>query len=239
MVGVARSDLPSHLRASQRRTAQRTHGLPAVGRIKRHPQRRARASGSKIPAMVNISERPAEADDRAVPGHWEGDLIVGANNPRLRRHPRRASTRFGHADQNRQQNRRPCRRPSRRAHEPLPAQLARSLTWDQGSELAAHTASASPPGSPCTSATPTHPGNAAPTKTGTASSDNSSPKAPTSPLHPTRTRRHRRPPQRTPPQDPRMGYSRRTIQRTRRDHHLNPPGARDARRGESHTLDNP
>ena len=109
-----------------------------TGRAKRQPQGRHVASGSTIPDMVNISQRPPEANDRAVPGHWEGDLIVGANNASFVATLVERSTRYGMLIKI---NNKTAEHVAARIAEhigQLPTQLARSLTWDQGTELAAH-----------------------------------------------------------------------------------------------------
>jgi IS30 family transposase len=114
-----------------------THCL-RTGRTQRRPQGRAVGTG-RLQHMVMITDRPAEANDRAVPGHWEGDLVLGQRgqsaigtlvertsryvmllrlpNGRLAEHVRTALTR-------------------RIQH--LPKHLRRSVTWDQGKEMAQH-----------------------------------------------------------------------------------------------------
>jgi IS30 family transposase len=122
--GALRRELTRHLRS------RRAMRFP---RTKRLPQGRGR-----IKDMVSISERPAQIGDRAVPGHWEGDLLLG-------RHPTAVGTLvertsryvmllalpggYG-ADQ--------VRQALVQAIVTLPEQLRRSLTWDQGPEMAEH-----------------------------------------------------------------------------------------------------
>jgi IS30 family transposase len=125
-----------------------------TGRALRVPRARTRHGKSFVTDEILISERPAEVEDRAVPGHWEGDLIIGLESSAIGTLVER-STRFtmllhlppmpGH-DGPRVKN-----GPALAGHgaeavrdaivetiSTLPEQLRRSLTWDQGTEMAQH-----------------------------------------------------------------------------------------------------
>jgi IS30 family transposase len=127
-----------------------------TGRALRVPRARTRERGKKfVTPEVMISERPPEAKDRAVPGHWEGDLIIGLESSAIGTLVER-TTRFtlllhlprmdGHGIEPAIKN-----GPALAGHgaeavrdaiaeviETLPEQLRRSLTWDQGAEMAQH-----------------------------------------------------------------------------------------------------
>jgi IS30 family transposase len=104
--------------------------------------RRSRRPGARrgpIPEPVSISERPAEADDRAVPGHWEGDLIFGAGTRHAVGTLVERQTRFvmllhlpdGHSAEN-------VRATMAAKVQTLPTDLVRTITWDRGVEMARH-----------------------------------------------------------------------------------------------------
>lgn len=108
------------------------------GRTQRKPQGSAKRSGP-IANMVMISERPPEADDRAVPGHWEGDLIIGKSGASAVGTLVERSTRFVlllHLPNN--HGALAVEAAMTKAIETLPKELKKSITWDQGSELARH-----------------------------------------------------------------------------------------------------
>ena len=127
-----------------------------TGRALRVPRARTRTQGRKfVSPEILISERPAEVEDRAVPGHWEGDLILGLDSSAIGTLVER-TTRFtmllhlprleGHGDMPRTKN-----GPALAGHGAqavrdaiavsigqMPEHLRRSLTWDQGAEMSQH-----------------------------------------------------------------------------------------------------
>jgi IS30 family transposase len=117
------------------------HSCLRTGRAMRRAKAYVKANHigqGKIKDMVMISERPAEVKDRAVPGHWEGDLIFGKKmtsvGTLVERHSRYVillKLPNGH-------NAEAVRKAMTKRVLTLPAQLRRSITWDQGCEMAQH-----------------------------------------------------------------------------------------------------
>ena len=122
--GVLKKELLEHLRA--KRTVRRS----------RHASLKRKGSG-QIKDAVSISERPASVEDRAVPGHWEGDLIGGSKNSYIatlvERHSRYVML-VKVANKDTESVVSALIKQSRR----LPRELYKSLTWDRGKELADH-----------------------------------------------------------------------------------------------------
>ena len=108
------------------------------GRAKRKPQGRMEKRGS-LPEMVMISERPAEAADRAVPGHWEGDLILGKDGLSAIGTLVERSTRYLmllHLPAGRSAEE--VRKAITSTIQTLPDSMRRTLTWDQRREMSQH-----------------------------------------------------------------------------------------------------
>ncbi len=108
-----------------------------TGRARRRPQGRPGSTKGQIRDMVMISQRPAEVADRAVPGHWEGDLIMGKRKTSIGTLVERQSryVMLFHVPDNTAESVRVALTDTVKK---LPEHLWRSLTWDQGTEMAQH-----------------------------------------------------------------------------------------------------
>ena len=122
--GALKRELISHLRRA--RSMRRPRGT-----------KRTNAGQGQIIGAASISERPAEAEDRAVPGHWEGDLLSGKLNTHIATLVERHS-RFVMLVKLDGKDTETVTRALARQMIQLPEELKRSLTWDRGNEMAAH-----------------------------------------------------------------------------------------------------
>jgi IS30 family transposase len=124
--GVLRKELMEHLRSKRRM------------RRSRHASEHGHSRGQIVDA-ISIRERPAEAEDRAIPGHWEGDLLAGGKNSYIATLVERHS-RFLMLIKVPSKNTAVVVAALSKRVRKLPATLRRSLTWDRGLEMAKHKA---------------------------------------------------------------------------------------------------
>lgn len=152
-----------------------------TGRSMRKPCRTPGHRRTRIPDMVMISERPAEVEDRAIPGHWEGDLIMGSKSS-----DSSVGTLVERTTGFLMLLHLPDGHGTLAVQEALVAKmltldehLRRSLTWDQGREMTNHRAMAEATGMEIYFATHTHLGSAVATRTPTGSCASTCPRAAT------------------------------------------------------------
>lgn len=113
------------------------HHALRTGRALRRAKKSLPSGQGRIPNMVFISERPPEVEDRAVPGHWEGDLIMGTRKSCIGTLVERTS-RYVMLLKLEKNTAEQVRTAMSRHILALPAELRRSVTWDRGTEMAQH-----------------------------------------------------------------------------------------------------